>query len=206
MNRYAASRRASRPPAATAGASARDSVRPRPGLRRRGSRPHAGDVLRRPADARLAGAGARRRSPTCCCSTSPPTTSTSSRSSGWSRRSSGSTPRRPRRARPLVPGGRRHRRARAGGRALALLQRHLARLAQGAGRARDRAGQGDRQAAGRDRAHGALHRALPLQGVQGAPGAVARQEARQDRAHRARPARRPRARLPVQGARALGPA
>ena len=54
----------------------------------------------------------------------------------------------------------------------------LAQLAPRAGRARDRAGQGDRQAAGRDRAHGAVHRALPLQGDEGAPGAVARQEAR----------------------------
>ena len=40
----------------------------------------------------------------------------------------------------------------------------LASVAQGAGRARDGAGQGDRRAAGRDRADGALHRALPLQG------------------------------------------
>ena len=47
-----------------------------------------------------------------------------------------------------------------------------------AGRARDRARQGDRQAAGGDRAHGALHRALPLQGDEGPPGAVAREEAR----------------------------
>ena len=39
--------------------------------------------------------------------------------------------------------------------------------------------------------------------IEGPAGAVARQEARQDRAHRARPARRQVARLPVQGARAL---
>ncbi len=51
-------------------------------------------------------------------------------------------------------------------------------------------GQGDRQAAGGDRAHGALHRALPLQGDEGPPGAVAREEAGEDRAHRARSARR----------------
>ena len=50
------------------------------------------------------------------------------------------------------------------GRPLALLRRHLAPLAHGAGGARDRAGHGDRRPAGRDRAHGALHRALPLQG------------------------------------------
>ena len=45
-------------------------------------------------------------------------------------------------------------------------------------RPRDRARQGDRQAAARDRPHGALRRALPLQGDQGAPGPVARQAAR----------------------------
>ena len=49
-------------------------------------------LLRRRADARVAGARARDARPTCCCSTSRPTTSTSSRSSGSSRRSSRSTP------------------------------------------------------------------------------------------------------------------
>ena len=69
-------------------------------------------------------------------------------------------------------------RARAGGRPGALLPGPLARLAARARRARDRARQGDRQAAARDRPHGALRRALPLQGDQGAPGPVARQGAR----------------------------
>ena len=46
-------------------------------------------------------------------------------------------------------------RARARGRALALLQGHVAQLAPRAGRARAGARQGDREAAGRDRAHGA---------------------------------------------------
>ena len=73
-----------------------------------------------------------------------------------------------------------------------------------AGRARDRPRQGDRQAAGRDRAHGALHRALPLQGHEGPPGAVARQEAREDRAHRARPRGRAQPRVRLRRARALG--
>ncbi len=89
--------------------------------------------------------------------------------------------------------------------ALALLRRYLARVATRAGRARDRAGQGDRQAAGRDRAHGALRRALPRQGHQGAPSPVARQAAGQDRAHRARPTRRGNARVLLQGARAQRP-
>ena len=54
----------------------------------------------------------------------------------------------------------------------------------------------------RDRPHGALHRALPLQGDQGAPGPVARQGARQDGADRARPARQPLARLQLRRRRA----
>ena len=47
--------------------------------------------------------------------------------------------------------------------------------------------QADREAAGRDRPDGALHRAVPLQGDQGAPGAVAREEAPEDGPDRARP-------------------
>ena len=90
--------------------------------------------------------------------------------------------RRPRRPRPLVPRGGRHLGARAGGEAGPLLRRALARLAQGAGGARDRPRQGDRAPAGGDRADGALRRALPLQGDQGAPGAVAAQADRQDQA------------------------
>ncbi len=96
--------------------------------------------------------------------------------------------------------------ARAGGpSSLALLRRHMAHVAARAGRPRDSAGQGDRQAAGRDRAHGALRRALPRQGHQGAPSPVARQAAGQDRAHRARPAERDHARVLLQGARAQRP-
>ena len=81
---------------------------------------------------------------------------------------------------------------------------HLARVAQGAGRPRAGARARDREAAGRDRAHGALRRALPLQGDQGAPGPGSPEEAQQDRTHRARPARRPRAGVRLQEARALG--
>ena len=64
-------------------------------------------------------------------------------------------------------------------------------------------GRGDRRPAGRDRAHRTLHRALPLQGHQGAPGAVAGQAAGQDGAPGARPPRRPRAGVRLQGAGAL---
>ena len=66
----------------------------------------------------------------------------------------------------------------------ALLRRPLARLAQGAGGARDRPRQGDRAPAGGDRADGALRRALPLQGDQGETGAVAAEADRQDQARR----------------------
>ena len=69
-------------------ARAGDGDDPRPGLRRGRSRPPAAHVLRRRADARLAGPRAGRPSPTCCCSTSRPTTSTSPRWSGWSSSSS----------------------------------------------------------------------------------------------------------------------
>ena len=84
----------------------------------------------------------------------------------------------PRGPRPLVPRGGGHVGPRARGRALALLPRLMARLAQGGGGARDPARQADREAAGGDRPDGALHRALPLQGDEGAPGPVAREEAR----------------------------
>ena len=163
-------------------------------------------LLRRPAHARVARARARHRARTCCCWTSPPTTSTSSRWSGSSRRSSSSTRRscwsrttagssRPS-ARPCWSSEAGRSRFFAG---------HLAPVAPRAGGARDGAGQGDRQAAGGDRAHGAVHRALPLQGHQGAPGAVAREAAREDRAHRARPTRRQGPRVRVRRAGALGP-
>ena len=105
-------------------------------------------------------------------------------------------------ARSLVPRSRRHLGARAGGRPGALLPGPLARLAARAGCARDRAREGDRQAAARDRPHGALRRALPLQGEQSAPGPVAREAAGQDRANRPRPARHPLARLQLRLRRA----
>ena len=157
----------------------RDGARPR--LPRRRPRPHPGHVLRRPADARVARAraGDRRRRAAAGRAHQP--------SGHRVARVARADARRPRRggragrARPLVPGGGGHGRAGAVWRLahpLALLRRHLAPVAARAGRARDGAGQGDRQAAGGDRAHGALHRALPLQGHEGPPGAVAGEEAR----------------------------
>ena len=107
---------------------------------------------------------------------------------------------RARRPRPLVPGGGRHRGARARGRPLALLPRHVDAVAQGAGGARDRAGTRDRQAAGGDRAPGDVRRALPREGDEGQAGAVARQAAGQDRAHRARSTRPRGTEVRVQGA------
>ena len=152
----------------------------------------AENVLRRPAHARLAGPRARRPArPAAARRAHQPPRHRVARVA----RADAARPRRghrPRRPRPLVPGDGRHLGARARGRPRALLQRHLARVAPRAGRARAGARPGDREAAGRDRAHGALRRALPLQGDQGAPGPGPPQEAQQDRAHRARPARRPR--------------
>ena len=87
--------------------------------------------------------------------------------------------RRARGARPLVPGGGRHRGARARGRPRPLLQGHLARLAQGEGGARAGARAGDREAGGRDRAARAVRRPLPRRHPR-APGAVAREEAGED--------------------------
>ena len=84
--------------------------------------------------------------------------------------------RRARRARPLVPRGGRHRGARARGRARALLQGHLARVAQGEGGARAGARPRDREAGGGDRRARALRHALP-RGHARAPGAVAREAA-----------------------------
>ena len=65
------------------------------------------------------------------------------------------------------------------GRPRALLQGHLARLAQGAGGARAGARPRDREAGGRDRPARALRHPLPRRHPR-APGAVAREEARQD--------------------------
>ena len=182
-------------------ARARPAARAR--LHRRAARPAARDLLGRRAHARIAGPCPRRATRTCCCWTSPRTTSTST-SLEWLEEYLTETRlgRDPRGARPLVPGGGRHLRARARGRALALLPGLVARMAARGGGARDPARQADREAAGGDRAHGALHRALPLQGDQGAPGPVAREEARQDGADRARSHRQPLARLQVRRRRA----
>ena len=97
----------------------------------------AGHLLRRAADARLAGAGAgdERGRAAAGRAHQPPR----HRVAGVAG-ADADGPRRGDRAgrpRPLVPGGRRHRRARAGGGPLALLRRQLAQLAPRAGRARD---------------------------------------------------------------------
>ena len=81
----------------------------------------------------------------------------------------------PRGPRPLVPRVGRHRGAGARGRAVALLPRPLARLAQGAGGARAGARARDRAPAGGDRAPGALRRPA---------SARARARARRSRARR----------------------
>ena len=85
-----------------------------------------------------------------------------------------------------------------------VLQGHLARLAQGEGGARARARAGDRAPAGGDRAARALRDPLPRRHPR-PPGAVAREEARQDGARHPRPARRQGPRLRLQAARALRP-
>ena len=166
----------------------------RPRVRRRRPRPRAQDVLRRPADARVARACARRRArPAAARRAHQPPRHRVARVA----RGDADRPRRrdhARRARPLVPRGRRHGRARDGGRTDPLLQGLVDRVAQGAGRARARARPRDREAAGRDRADGGVRRALPREGDQGAPGPGPHEEAREDRTHRTRSARQPRAR------------
>ena len=77
--------------------------------------------------------------PTCCCSTSPPTTSTSQPRVAGDASAVARRRDRARRARPLVPGGRRHVGARARGRQVEVLQGHLARVARREGPARARA-------------------------------------------------------------------
>ena len=64
-------------------------------------------------------------------------------------------------------------------------------------------GPGDREAGGRDRAARAVRRPLPGRHAR-APGAVAREEAGEDRPGHARPPRRQGARLRLQAARAVG--
>ena len=158
----------------------------RPRLRRGGGRAPALDLLRRRADPRLAGPRARHPARPAAARRADepprhPLAGVARALPGRPRRR-----RRPRRPRPLVPRGGRHLGAGAGGAARPLLRRPLARLAQGAGGARDRPRQGDRAPAGGDRADGALRRALPLQGDEGEPGAVAAQADRQDQARRGR--------------------
>ena len=97
----------------------------------------------------------------------------------------------PRRARSLVPRVGRHLGARARGRPGAILRRPVARMARRARGARARRRARRRAPPGRDRAHGAVRRALPLQGDEGAPGAVEAEGDRPDqgRRRRAGPAR-----------------
>src|SRR5258705_444993 len=82
-------------------------------------------------------------------------------------------------------------------RALGVLQGAVARVAQGTGGARARAGPRDRASAGRDRAARALRHPLPRRHAC-ASGAGAREEARSDRADRARAVRRPLARVQLR--------
>ena len=161
-------------------AGARARAAPRPGLRRRRPRPPARRLLGRGAHPRVARARARGRPRPAAPRRAhqPPRHRLARVARGLSR-----GPRRRRRARgsrPLVPRGGGHLGAGAGGGPLALLPRLVARVAPGGGGARAAARPRDRQAAGGDRADGALHRALPRQGDEGAPGAVAREG---DRAH-----------------------
>ena len=179
-----------------AGARARPAARP--GLRRRRARPPPRRASRAASSPAPRSRARSRATRTCCCSTSPPTTSTSRRSSGSRATSPASTPRWCS-WRTTAGSSRRWARrcssSRRAGRASS-----PAPGTPGAGRRRARAParQRDREAAGGDRAHGALHRALPGQGDQGAPGAVAREGDRADGPDRARPARHALARLPVR--------
>ena len=185
-------------------ARSRDGDGARPGVRRRGPRAGAGHVLGRTADARVAGSGAGDgRGRAAAGRADEPSGHRVAGVAGADARRAGRGGRAGR-ARPLVPGGGGHGGAGARGGPLALLRGHVAPVAQGAGGARDRAGAGDRLPARGDRAHGAVHRALPLQGDEGAPGAVAREETGEDRAHRARSCGGQGPGLPVRCAGALG--
>ena len=145
-------------------------------------------------------------SPTCCCSTSRPTTSTSSRWSGWRRRCSASTRRSS--SSPTTAGSWR----RSAPRVLEL-EAGRSRFFKGTWHAWRKEQAAREMALGKaiDKQQAEIARMerfverFRCKAIEGAPGAVAPQEARQDRAHRARPARRARARVPVQEARALGP-
>ena len=184
-----------------------DAALRRARLRRSRARPPAGELLRRRADPRLArpGAGLEARPAAARRADQPPR----HRVAGVAgelpdRRRRGRDPRRPR---PLVPGVGRDLGARARGRAGALLQGPLARVAGRAGGARAGRRSRRRPPRGRDRADGAVRGAVPLQGDQGAPGAVEAEgdRAGQARRGRGRPARRAHAGVLVRRRRALGP-
>ena len=160
-------RRGSSTPAATAGASGVAGGAARARVRRRRLRPPAGDLLGRRADPRLAGAGAGRR----------PRPAAARRADQPPRHRVAGVARAPPHgldaAIVLVAHDRWFLEA-VGTSVLeleagrgALLRRPLARLAHRAGGARAGPGPRDRAPAGRDRADGALRRALPLQGDQG---------------------------------------
>ena len=171
-------------------------------LLHRAARPEAVHLLRRGAHPRFAGPGAGRRPRPAAArrADQPPRHRLARVARGL--------PHRPRRRgdpggpRQVVPGGRGHLGAGARGGPRSLLPRHLACLAARGGGARHPARQADREAAGGDRPDGAVHRALPLQGDEGAPGAVARQAAGQDGADRARPGGQPLARVQLRRRRA----
>ena len=149
-------------------------------------RPCAGHVLRRPADARLAGprTGHRRRRAAARRAHQPSGHRVAGVARADARRAGRGS--RARRARPLVPGDGRHRGAGAGGRA-----RRASSPAAGTPGAREQAareialGKAIDKPAGRDRAAWNGSSSASRQGDEGAPGAVAREAAREDRAHRA---------------------
>ena len=164
---------------------------PRPRLRRLGARPAALGVLGRRADPRLARPRPRleARPPAPRRADQPPRHRVArvARALPDGARRGGD----PRRARPLVPRVGRDLGARARGRPGAVLRRPVARVARRARRARARRRSRRRAPPGRDRAHGAVRRAVPLQGDEGPPGAVEAEgdRAGQGRRRRAGPAR-----------------
>ena len=171
---------------------------------RRAPGPQPRDVLRRRAHPRVAGARARGRSrPAAARRAHQPPRHRVARVAGDASADARRRDR-PRRARPLVPRGGRHVRARARGRQDQVLQGHLAPVARREGAARARARPHDREAADRDRQARALRRPLqrrhPL-----APGVLAREEARQDGPALDRGQGRQGPRLRLQAARALRP-